>query len=83
MKLAKRRMLEPVYSFHFLRELASCPEVRLTQCLSESSKSLPYRKLVESAKAEKQGIRIGTFKGASINGENLNTLGRCQLFCLA
>ena len=66
--------------WHSLRELVSSPEVWLAQCLCESNQSLPYRKLVESAKAEKQRIRIGTSQGASIDGENLNTLGRRQLF---
>jgi hypothetical protein len=41
---------------------------------------LPYRKLVESAKAKEQRIRIRTSQSASIYGENLNTLGRRQLF---
>ena len=66
--------------WHSLRELVSSPEVWLAQCLCESNQSLPYRKLVESAKAEKQRIRIGTSQSASIDGENLNTLGRRQLF---
>jgi len=46
--------------WHSLRELVSCPEVWLAQCLCESNESLPYRKLVESAKAEEQRIRIRT-----------------------
>ena len=66
--------------WHSLRELVSCPEVWLAQCLCESNESLPYRKLVESAKAEEQRIRIRTSQSASIDGENLNTLGRRQLF---
>jgi hypothetical protein len=66
--------------WHSWKELVSCPEVWLAQCLCESNKSLPYRKLVESAKAEEQRIRIRTSQGASIDGENLNTLGRRQLF---
>lgn len=61
-------------------ELVSCPEVRLAQCLCEPDEPLPYRKLVESAKAEEQGIRIRTSQSASIDGENLNTLGLRQLF---
>ena len=65
---------------HSLRELLSCPEVWLAQCLCESNKSLPYRKLVESAKAEEQRIRIRTSQSASIDGENLNAQGRRQLF---
>jgi hypothetical protein len=44
---------------------------------------LPYRNLVESAKAEEQRIRIRTSQSASIDGENLNTLGRRQLFRLS
>jgi hypothetical protein len=41
---------------------------------------LPYRKLVKSAKAEEQRIRIRASQRASIDGENLNTLGCRQLF---
>jgi hypothetical protein len=41
---------------------------------------LPYRKFVKSAKSEQRRIRIRTFQSASIDGENLNTLGRRQLF---
>jgi hypothetical protein len=44
---------------------------------------LPYRKLVKSAKAEEQRIRIRTSQSESIDGENLNTLGRGQLFRLS
>ena len=55
-----------------MRELVSCAEVWLAQCLCESNESLPYRKLVESAKAEEQRIRIGTFQSESIDGEDLN-----------
>jgi hypothetical protein len=63
-----------------LKELVSFPEVWLAQSLCESNESLPYRKLVKSAKAEEQRIRIRTSQSASIDGENLNTLGRRQLF---
>ena len=69
--------------WHSLRELISCPEVWLTQCLCESNESSLYRKLVESAKAEEQRIRIRTSQSASIDGENLNTMGRGQLFRLS
>jgi len=69
--------------WHSLREVVSCPEVWLAQCPCESNESLPYRKLVKSAKAEEQRIRIRTSQGASIDGENLNTLGRRQLFRLS
>jgi hypothetical protein len=69
--------------WHSLRELVSCPEVWLAQCLCEPNESLPYRKLVESAKAEEQRIRIRTSQGASIDGENLNTLGSRQFFRLS
>ena len=69
--------------WHSLRELVSWPEVWLAQCLCKSNESLPYRKLVESAKAEQQRIRIRTSQSASIDGENLNTLGRRQLFRLS
>ena len=58
------------------------PAVWLAQCLCESNESLPYRNLVETAKAEEQRIRIRTFQGASIDAENLNPLGRHQLFRL-
>ena len=54
--------------------------VGLAQCLYESNESLPYRKLVEPAKAEEQSIWIRTSQDASIDGKNLNTLGRRQLF---
>ena len=63
-----------------LREPLSYPEVWLAQCLCEPDESLPYRKLVESAEAEEQRIRIRSSQSASIDGENLNTLGRRQLF---
>jgi hypothetical protein len=69
--------------WHSLIELVSSPEVWLAQCLCESNESLPYRKLVESAKAEEQRIRIGTSQSASIDGENLDTLGRRQRFRLS
>jgi hypothetical protein len=69
--------------WHLLRGPVSCPEVWLAQCLCESNESLPYRKLVESAKAEEQRIRIRTSQSASIDGENLNTLGLRQLFRLS
>jgi hypothetical protein len=69
--------------WHSLRELVSRPEVWLAQCVCESNESLPYRKLVESAKAEEQRIRIRTSQSASIDGENLNALGRRQLFRLS
>jgi hypothetical protein len=62
---------------------SSFPEVWLAQCFCQSNESLPYRKLVESAKAEEQRIRIRTPQGASIDGENLNTLGLRQLFRLS
>ena len=54
----------------------------LAQCLSESNESLPYRALVEAAKAEEQRIRIRTSQSESIDGKNLNTLARRQLFRL-
>ena len=54
------------------------PSVWLAQCLCESNESLPYRKLVKSAKSEQQRLWIRTFQSASIDGENLNTLGRRQ-----
>ena len=57
-------------------------EVWLAQCLCESNESLPNRRLVESAKAEEQCLRIRTSQRASIDGKNLNTLGRRQLFRL-
>jgi hypothetical protein len=44
---------------------------------------LPYRNLVESAKAEEQRIWIRTSQSESIDSENLNTLGRRQLFRLS
>jgi len=69
--------------WHSLREPVSCPEVWLAQCLCEPDESLPYRKLVESAKAEEQRIRIRTFQGESIDSKNLNTLTRRQLFRLS
>ncbi len=59
------------------------PGVWLAQCLCESNQSLPNRKLVESAKAEQQRIRIRTPQCASIDSENLNSLGRRQLFRLS
>jgi hypothetical protein len=65
---------------HSLGELVSFAEVWLAQCLCESNESLPYRKVVESAKAEEQRFRIRTSQSASIDGENLNTMGRRQLF---
>jgi hypothetical protein len=37
---------------------------------------LPYRKLVESAKAEEQRIRIRASHSASIDPKNLDTLRR-------
>jgi hypothetical protein len=52
----------------------------LVQCLCESSETLAYRNLVESAKAEKQRFRVGTLQRATIDRENFNTLGRRQLF---
>jgi len=55
----------------------------LAQCLCESNESLPYRKLVESSKAEDQRIRIRTLQGASIDAKDLNALGRGRLFCLS
>ena len=58
-------------------------EVRLAQRLRESNESLPYRKLVKSAKAEEQRIWIGTSQCASIDGENFNTQGRRQVFRLS
>jgi hypothetical protein len=67
-------------TWHSIRELVSFPEGRLAQCLCESNESLPYCKLIESAKTEEQRIRIRTSQSASIDGENLNTLGRRQLF---
>ena len=54
----------------------------LAQCLCEPDESLPYRKLVESSKAEEQCIRIRASQSESIDGENLNTLGRRQFFRL-
>jgi hypothetical protein len=69
--------------WHSLRKLVSCPEVWVAQCLCESNEPLPYRKLIESAKAEEQRIRIRTSQSASIDGDNLNTLGRGQLFRLS
>ena len=66
--------------WHSLRELLSCPEVWLAQCLCKSNESLPYRKLVESAKTEEQRIRIRASQSASIDGENLNILGCGQHF---
>ena len=69
--------------WHLLRELVSCPEVWLAQCFCEPDESLPYRKLVESAKAEEQRIRIRTSQSESIDGQNFNTLGRRQLFRLS
>jgi hypothetical protein len=69
--------------WRLLRELVPCPEVWLAQCLCESNESLPYRNLVESAKAEEQRIRIRKSQSTSIDGENLNTLGRRQFFRLS
>lgn len=66
--------------WHSLGELVSFPEVWLAQCLCESKESLPYRRLVEAAKAEEQRFWIGTFQSTSIDGENLNILRRGQLF---
>ena len=66
--------------WHSLRNSDAWPEAWLAQCLCESNESLPYRKLVESAKAEEQRVRIRTFQSASIDGDNLNTSVRCQLF---
>jgi len=70
-------------SIKSLTELVSWPEVWLAQCLCESNESLPYSELVESAKAEEQRIRIRKSQSASIDGKNLNTLGRRQLFRLS
>jgi hypothetical protein len=69
--------------WHSLRELVSWPEVWLAQCLCEPDESLPYCKVVESAKAEEQRIWIRTSQSESIDGKNLNTLGRRQLFRLS
>jgi hypothetical protein len=66
-----------------LRELVSRPEVWLAQCPCHSNESLPYRRRVESAKAEEQRMRIRTSQRASIDGENLNALGFRQLFRLS
>ena len=80
-EVQRGRLLERLQlAREFIGTQVSCPEVWLVQCLCESNESLPYRKLVESAKAEEQRIRIGTFQSASIDGKNLNTLGRRQLF---
>lgn len=65
------------------RDILANSEVWLAQCLCEANESLPYRKLVESAKAEEQRIWIGRSQGESINGENLNALGGSQLFRLS
>jgi hypothetical protein len=70
-------------SYHSLRERVSCSEVRLGQCLCESNESLPYRRLIESAKTEEQRIRIRASQSASIDGEYLNTLGLRELFRLS
>lgn len=58
-------------------------EVWLAQCLCESNESLPYRKPVESAKAEEQRVRIKTSQSASIDAKNLDPLGRRQPFRLS
>ena len=43
---------ERIGIWHSLGGLVSFPQAWLAQCLCESNESLPYRKLVEAAKAE-------------------------------
>ena len=69
--------------WHSLRKPVSCPAVWRAQCLCEPDESLPYCKLVESAKAEEQRIWIRTFQSASIDSDNLHSLGSGQLFRLS
>src|SRR5271163_742737 len=69
--------------WHSLRKRVSQPEVWLAECLCESNEPMPNRRLVKSAKDEEQRFRIRTSQGASIDGKNLNTLGRRQLFRLS
>jgi len=64
-----------------LRGTGSGCAVWLAQCFCEAVEALADCKLVESAKAEEQRIRIRASESASIDGENLNALGGRSLFC--